>query len=346
MRKINNYIYEWLVHTYEPGLRDVALYRIFYCLSLIWLGLPQFSEIAAKEAVFFNPPPGISLIIGPIFDEWFWFVFDRMVEITFFLLFVGYRTKFISFLFGGLMIFGHTYLYSFGKIDHNIYINAIPFLMAFSGWGGAYSVDAEIRKVQVKPQGWPLVYLAFLLGVGYLTAAVPKILGGWLNYDELMSKGILFVKHYYHGNRAYLSEFFVNINNPLIYKLMDYGTLLFESFFIVSILKVKWFHKAIVAAALFHFGVLISLDISFHSHMITLIPYVLIHFNVGDLFHSFLMNKTLRYVVICGMLFFLTGSWFFSVGYADLRSDIYVIFATCVVALMIIPKRYLYIKKS
>lgn len=204
----------------------------------------------------------LCLILGFIF-------FDRVVEITFILLFLGYRTRAVSLLFGILMLFGHTYLYSFGKIAHNIYMLTVPLIMAFSGWGGAYSVDADVRLKNIKAQGWPLVYLSFLLGIGYLTAAVPKILGGWLSYDELMSQGILFKKYYYHGNTDYLSEFFVHIDHHFTYKMMDYGTLLFETFFILAIFKTKWLYKALPIAAIFHLGVILSLKITFSSHLIT-----------------------------------------------------------------------------
>ncbi|MDN3686610.1 restriction endonuclease subunit S [Cyclobacterium jeungdonense] len=275
MQQINEKITRWLTNTWKPTFFQLGLTRIIYCLGFFVVGLPQFIEISNLELVFFDPPVGISKLIGPITSPEFWWIFDLVLRVIFVLVLVGFRTKETSIIFGLLLIFGFTYSFSYGKIDHDIFAVIFPIIMSFSNWGGALSIDALRKKNnKIKPNGWPLTYLSFLLGWGYFTAGLPKLIGGWLDVSNSSTVGFILRKYYSGEEPLYLNEMFAKINNLFFYKLLDYSTLLFELGFIFTIFWSAVFLRAIGIAAIFHLGVLLTLNISFSLHVLVFLPYL------------------------------------------------------------------------
>jgi len=295
---INEKITRWLQSTWKPTFFQLGLTRILFCLGFFIYGLPQFIEISNIEVVFFDPPPGLSLLIGPINSADFWWTFDLFLRITFVAVLVGFRSKESSIIFGLLLLFGYTYLYSYGKINHNIYPVVFPIIMAFTNWGGALSIDSIRNKnTKIEPKGWPLTYLSFLLGWGYLTAGMPKLFGGWLDVSFSTTAGYI-LRRFHSGQEPwYLNEMFVKINNLFIYKILDYSTLVFELGFLFTIFWSALFLRSIGIAALFHLGVLLMLNIPFTSHVLVFLPYLIYFYSdnkpeLSEKFqHYFIRNK-------------------------------------------------------
>nr|WP_163381271.1 HTTM domain-containing protein [Cyclobacterium sp. SYSU L10401] len=296
--QINERITNWLENTWKPTFFQLGLTRILFCLGFFIFDLPQFIEIASFELVFFDPPPGISRLIGPITSEDFWWTFDLILRISFALILIGFRTKASSIIFGLLLLFGFTYDYSYGKINHNIFPVIFPLLMAFTNWGGALSIDALRNRTRNKiPKGWPLTFLSFLLGWGYFTAGLPKLIGGWLDVSYSTTAGFILRRYYSGADPMYLNEMFVKINNLFIYKILDYSTLLFELGFILTIFWSALFLRAIGIAAMFHLGVLLTVNIPFSLHVLVFLPYIIyFYFDNNSQFserakHFFSRNK-------------------------------------------------------
>lgn len=273
--KINQKVTDWLENTWNPTFFQLGLTRILFCIGFFIFGLPSFHQISSFDLVFFDPPPGISLLIGPITSGEFWWIFDIILRVVFIGVLAGFRTKESSILLGLLLLFGFTYDYSYGKINHNIFPVIFPLIMAFTNWGGALSIDSlKKENLKITPKGWPLTFLSFLLGWGYFTAGLPKLIGGWLDPSYSSTAGFILRRYYSSSGPLYLNEMFVKINSLFINKVFDYSTLLFELGFILTIFWAVVFMRAIAIAALFHLGVLLTVNIPFSLHVLVFLPYI------------------------------------------------------------------------
>ncbi|WP_339925171.1 restriction endonuclease subunit S [uncultured Cyclobacterium sp.] len=349
---INEKITNWLENTWAPNFFQLGLSRILFCLGYLIIGLPEFIEISNFKLLFFDPPLGLSLFLGPIISSDFWWFFDLIVRIAFICLFVGFRTKWSSIIFSLLLLFGFTYLYSYGKIDHNIFPIIFPMFMAFTNWGGALSIDSlKNNKTNLSPKGWPLTFFSFLLGWGYFTAGLPKLMGGWLDPSYSTTAGYILRKFHSGQEPLYLNEMFVKINNLFIYKMLDYGALVFEIGFIFTIFCSALFLRSIGIAALFHLGVLLTLNIAFTTHVLVFFPYIMyFYFNnsteLSDIYQQF-FNK--NKIVFIGIFSIFGG--FILLDFNPLPFQIHphiVLFITCILSiLMLLPKPvHLYFKNE
>ncbi|MEX2594762.1 MAG: hypothetical protein WD426_18490 [Anditalea sp.] len=219
--------------------------------------------------------------------------------------------------------------------------------MAFSNWGSAFSIDALLRKKrEIKPQGWTLSYLSFILGWGYFTAGIPKLLAGWLDPYNSTTAGFILRKFYLGENNIYLVKLFAHIDNLLIYKIMDYGTLVFELGFILTIFSSRWFFKALGVATTFHLGVLLTLNIAFSMHLLVFMPFLLIYHFENE---SVMVENTKKFLMsfikpiigsglVLGILIIINFNPFLWIPY---RSH-FLLFVLCLFSmLMLLPKAWL-----
>lgn len=301
--KFSKKIIEWLENTWKPTFFQLGLTRILFCLGFIVVGLPHFNQISGYDLEFFDPPVGVSLVLGPITSENFWWNFDLIIRIVFVLVLAGFRTKESSIAFGLLMIFGFSYEYSYGKINHNIFPVIFPLIMAFTNWGGALSIDS-IRKQNLKitPKGWPLTFLSFLLGWGYFTAGLPKLIGGWLDPSYSSTAGFILRRYYSSSGPLYLNEMFVKINSLFINKVFDYSTLIFELGFILTIFWSAVYLRAVGVAVMFHLGVLLTVNIPFTLHVLVFLPYIVYFYfdrnsRISENFEHFLLENKKYFII-------------------------------------------------
>lgn len=253
--------------------------------------------------MFFDPPPGLSLLIGPITSGEFWWTFDLISRVVFVGVLAGFRTKESSIILGLLLLFGFTYDYSYGKINHNIFPVIFPLIMAFTNWGGALSIDS-IRKQNLKitPKGWPLTFLSFLLGWGYFTAGLPKLIGGWLDPSYSSTAGFILRRYYSSSGPLYLNEMFVKINSLFINKVFDYSTLIFELGFILTIFWSAVYLRAVGVAVMFHLGVLLTVNILFTLHVLVFLPYIVYFYfdrnsRISENFEHFLLENKKYFII-------------------------------------------------
>ncbi|AEL28159.1 restriction endonuclease subunit S [Cyclobacterium marinum] len=340
---INEKINNWLINTWAPNFFQLGLSRILFCLGYLVYGLPEFKEIANIPLVFFDPPLGLSLFLGLITSYDFWWAFDLLVRIFFVCLLVGFRTKLASIIFSLLLLFGYSYLYSYGKIDHNIFAVIFPLFMAFTNWGGALSIDSlSFNTTELKPKGWPLSFFSFLLGWGYFTAGWPKLMGDWLDPSYSITAGYILRKFHSGQELLYLNELFVQINNLFIYKVLDYSTLIFELGFILTIFWSALFLRSIGIAAMFHLGVLLTLNIAFTTHVLVFLPYIMYFYfsnssEVSEKYQQIFSKNRNVFITV-----FLIFSGFILIDYYPLPFQIHshiVLFIICTLSmLMLLPK--------
>ena len=179
----------------------------------------------------------------------------------------GYRTRAASLGVGLLFLIGYGFSYSFGKINHNMLFILLPFVMAFSHWGAAYSLVARAGR-RGTVQAWPLTLLALFTGFAMFTAGFPKLLGGWLDPSTHAVQGHLISHFFVRGRQDLLSALFVPIRSGLFWESLDWATVCFELGFLPAI-----FHRATARAfafiaVTFHFFVMLMLNIAFTFNLI------------------------------------------------------------------------------
>jgi hypothetical protein len=66
--------------------------------------------------------------------------------------------------------------------------------------------------------------------------------------------GAFFLNQYLvKGRDAFLADYAIGLNSPLIWKAMDCGTRIFEIGFFISVLKARWFKPFVTIATFFTF---------------------------------------------------------------------------------------------
>ena len=136
------------IHGFLPVTAEgLGLSRIFFAGFFLLTGIPTFSWISRNPPGFFYPP---SLSIANLFatfpSTFVTHTLDLAICVLLIFVLVGFRTKASSILLSAAWILGNSFRYSFGLIDHTILSVIAPAVLAFSGWGETYSIDAKARK--------------------------------------------------------------------------------------------------------------------------------------------------------------------------------------------------------
>ena len=257
----------WIYDSYHVSTEGMGLYRIFASLMILFFLMPRSSEYAYLASLpddFFAPPPGPMMFFNDFPPESLFWVLHSFLFITLIMMLIGYKTKFSSVLSGVLVLCLQGFLFSVGKINHELLIAIVPIVMAFSNWGAVYSVDQYLKPDKNKTvESWPLSLLALFIGFMMFTAGFPKVLGGWLDPGTQATQGHFLNQYLVKGRDAFLADYAIGLNSLLIWEGMDWGTIIFELGFFISVLKARWFKLFVTIAVFFHFSTLMILNISF-----------------------------------------------------------------------------------
>ena len=254
----------WKDESHRISPEHLALFRIVYSLFLLFLAFPVPFWTEAIPAPFFTPPPGPLALLSGFPPVETLRVVSSVLVFSVVALFWGYHTRLASYLTGVLLIFLIGADYCLGKIDHNRhFLFIIPLILADSGWGNQFSLD-QFKRGQTVVNCSRLTILAFVLGCFFMSAGLPKLLGGWLDTSRgaTWSYTLVFSKPFLGG------EFIMRSVPPLLWKLMDYMTVIFEVGFLLTIISIKGTRLACYIALLFHFGIYVLLGISFFEQYI------------------------------------------------------------------------------
>ena len=262
---LNHWIENWCTVSAE----GLGLMRIFSSLFILFFLIPgegalHFAWLSTMPADFFSPPPGPMMILDQFPPFAVFQAIHTILMVSLIAMLAGYRTKWASILTGVSILLLQGLIFSVGKVNHEILIAVVPAVMAFSNWGGRFSIDS-IRKEQKnsEPESWPLLFIAILIGFMMFTAGFPKILGGWLDPSTQATYGHLLNQFFVKERQDLLAAFFVQFDNVIFWEFLDWATILFEVGFLVSVFKLKWFRIFLCFAVLFHFSTMMSLNIAF-----------------------------------------------------------------------------------
>ena len=192
---------------------------------------------------------------------------------------VGFATRTSLFLLALGTWFFVSHAYSYADVHHTKALFAI-FLMVlpFSPAGDSLSIDALIRRRRARVAGesapaarltdtamWPLKLLHVLLAMTYFSTGITKLISGglaWMNGYTLQN---------------YIFNTAINRDIPLglwlahqhtLCILLGIGTILFETFFFVSILVPRAAPLFFVGGILFHVGLYVAAGHPFFEHIV------------------------------------------------------------------------------
>jgi predicted DCC family thiol-disulfide oxidoreductase YuxK len=246
----------------------LARYRVVYA-TVVLLLLPDFSWLAAFPDAMFDPPPGMMRLADGFPPEAVLWGLEAVVAACLVAVLIGWRTRVASLLLVPVAMVGYGYTYSLGKLDHDILLLLVPPALALAGWGDRMSVDALRRRRRGLPvaperaEQWPLRLLALLVGLAYVTAALPKLLSGWLDPATQVVRGVELRQYFVDGETDYLAHLFAGLDNPVFWELLDVTTIVFEACMVLAVLSWAGTRLWFAIAAVFHFSVLLMLNIPF-----------------------------------------------------------------------------------
>lgn len=110
---------------------------------------------------------------------------------------------------------------------------------------------------------WPITYMSLMLGFGFFTAGIIKLLCGWLNPAHSMVYSYFLKNFYIYGLEGILSNVFLQRNWLPFWELQDWMTLFLEIGFLIAIFWPVVYRLFTVLGMVFHVGVLLILRISF-----------------------------------------------------------------------------------
>ena len=280
MTKIKRFYHHLLFEEYRLSYEALALYRIAFATVYIGiLGVPSFTWLSEIAPYFFEPQPFnlARLLASSLPDFWVLLLLDVMVLIALVSILFGFKTKLMSWLLTLCLLVGYTLQYSLGKIDHTIILVVLPAIMSFSGWEKRYSLDAtrgSLSEKDAPPDGYIPFIVALVLGFGIFTAAVPKIFGGWLLFDQSAVIYQYYARYYSYGGPALLAPLFVGGVPAWAWKMADYSAVLFEFLFFPAVLSKRVFQVFCGLAILFHVANLLVLNITFNSNLLVYLLFI------------------------------------------------------------------------
>ena len=247
--------------------QDLGRFRVVFAVVTL-LVVPPFRWVAQFPDAAFVPPPGPFDLLGGFPPEPVLLALEVALAGALGALALGWRTTAASVSTAALLLVGFGFSYSLGKIDHTIFLVVTPLVLAAARWGDAVSVDALRRRdrgteVPSPQEQWPLRLLALLLGLAFVTAAVPKVLAGWLDPATSAVRGVLFSNYYVEQRQDLLAPLVLRLDVGWLWEAQDWATVLLEALLVLAVASWRVWRTSLAVVALFHVGILLVMGIAF-----------------------------------------------------------------------------------
>lgn len=262
--------------------RDLGRYRVVYCV-LLFLLMPRLSWLAGYPSSFYVPPTGPFEWLNGFPPTGVLVAIEILAYLLLTATLFGVWTTASSIGLSLVLMIDFGLNFSVGKVDHSMVMVIVPLILAFARWGDHFSVDAMRRRArsgqggpmvtailddpQRQPQ-WPLRLLGFCLGAAFVSAAVPKVLGGWLSLSTQASYAYQVRSDFNSGRSSLLSELLVNTPFPPMWEALDWATVLLEGLAVLALVSWRSWRIALAVLVLFHVSVGLSLGIWFASNLV------------------------------------------------------------------------------
>lgn len=251
--------------SYRADTRFLAILRIAYASWILLLPVDVMWMADIPDG-FINPRPGLFMFVSSAPDWGVLFAISAIRIVLAVLLAVGLFTVPVSIALTCCMILVSGLSYSYSKVDHFILFELTPVFLAFAGWGRRCSVDALRRRTSPKGargSGLPVLLFAMTIGWAMLSAAAPKMLGGWMDPSRQATRGYIARDIAVGVKPGILGEWILSIDFTPFWKAMDYATLVVEAGLIFFVFTPLLYRLWLLLLSFFHIGVYLMLDISF-----------------------------------------------------------------------------------
>ena len=250
-----------LFEEYDRLAVGLPAYRIVLSLLLLLFWSYNIEWVARLPDSFLDPRPGPFLFMHTVPPV----EVLRSIELARVLaigaLLIGWRTPIASVLTSVLTMALYGVAYSFGKVDHTILLAITPLLLAPSGWGRRWSVDA-LQGRRPPARGWSVALLAVAFGSAYATAGIAKLHGGWLQWDTQAAQGYALRLVRTKGD-VLLGGLVEGLDAPVLWELADIATVGLEIGILVLALRLGWFRVGVVGLVGLHIAVFLTMGIDF-----------------------------------------------------------------------------------
>jgi hypothetical protein len=253
---------------------SLARYRVVYAVVALLIH-EDLQWVTAFPDAMYNPPPGLMRAFSGFPSAGVLGGLELARTVLLVAVLVGLFTRASSFLLVAVTILGYGFTFSLGKVDHTILLLVVPAFMALAGWGDRASVDAWRRRGRGAPEPaeraeqWPLRLFALVIGLAFLTAAVPKLLAGWLAPASHAVQSTQLQYYASNGVTTGLAPFFAQLRSGLFWEPVDWATIALEAGMVLAVLTWRGARVGFAVAALFHLGVYLMLDIAFIYNVVT-----------------------------------------------------------------------------
>lgn len=254
----------WILFEYQTLYKSLPIYRIVYVFLVFTVVLPKYLWISNYPDTFFLPRVSFTMFFSNFPDATFFYLLIFLLILSLLALLVGYKTFYSSLAVALFLFIGNGWEYSFGKVNHDIVLILIPLLLAFCSWGEKEAKSGTQSQYYISV----IPIFALLLALAMLTAAWAKISTGWLDPNVAALPGHLVRNYFVAGRETITASLLLSQGNFQLFKALDYGTIIIETAFILSIFSLKYFRLVCAFACLFHLGVQLSLGISFMPNII------------------------------------------------------------------------------
>lgn len=261
-----------LSESYAASPKALSIIRILFALHVLAFPV-DYKWVAQVPSAFFHPAPGPFMLFSSPPSLEALIALEVLRALLALVVLVGFHTKTASVALSAVLILGAGLTHSFGKVDHFILYETLPAAMAFAGWGARYSLDSRsrnraTRKRSESTHGFPMLLWSITVGFALLTAAVPKVLTGWLDPSRQATRGYVARDLADPIKVGPLTEFFGSIDAVLFWKFLDYATILAEGGIIVAVLVPFLFRISVLVIVGFHAGVYLALGIDFTDYLL------------------------------------------------------------------------------
>lgn len=277
MNSLRRHFDHWLFEEYKIDAQSLGLFRIVFSAYVLANELPTGLWTLPQAA--YNSPLSPAALFTHYPPHWVMVALNAATMVCASSLLIGLYTvaSSLGLALGTVLI--DSFAFADGKIDEGLLL-WVAVVLAFSGWGDALSVDRYRRAREPRSsaaardassalrRASSLAALALLVGLALFTAGSAKARGGWLHLDTLGTRYHLFWDYFVYNRKTALATWAWQSLPHWGWKLGDWGTVLWESTFVLAAFRRSWCRIACAVGALFHFGVWMLFDIRIASNVI------------------------------------------------------------------------------
>lgn len=258
----------------------LSLFRlVFFGLALARWSPGTLVWVADYPEWLRSPPPGLTQLATRVPPPFVLYAIDLGLGATALLAFLGVRTKIAGISFALLTLVHHSFVFSFGKIDHDFLAVAAVFVLSFSGWGNRFTL-AELIDADHSPSTESLaknsraLSIQFaVVAVAFFSAGLAKVRGGWLDPASQMARNWVVFYENVASSPPPLADQALRLP-AAIWELTDLVTVGLEVGLLALLLLPRFTRLGVLLLIPFHVGVLVTMGIDFSGYLFIYLPFL------------------------------------------------------------------------